>query len=236
MLERIQGTVLRLMGSPPPPAMTVDNLYGYLDALYQRRDLPGPVVEVGMARGGTTVLACRFLSRIGAEKDYWCFDTFSGFVDEQVETDRRLGLPRANAKLFRANSRERVRRTLERLDIARHVHLVEGDICELDPDRIPDGISVALLDVDLRDPIREGLAKLHPKLAPGGVILVDDCKAGTSWVGASVGYEDFVAEQGLEPRYFLGFGVVEKPAPGVDPLPWTCSPTPNPVEPNFFGR
>ena len=57
MLALLQDTLLRLMRYPPPSAMTVDNLYAYLDALYQLRDIDGPVVEVGCARGGTTIQA-----------------------------------------------------------------------------------------------------------------------------------------------------------------------------------
>lgn len=234
MRARLQDWLLAAMRYPPPPAMTVDNVHGYLDALYQRRDLEGPVVEVGCARGGSTVVACRFLSRIGRPKPYYCIDTFGGFVEEQLASDHRLGLPRGHDRLFRDNSRQRVARTLARLEVRNNIHLVEADICTMDDNRIPEDISVALLDVDLRDPILAGLRKLYPKLAGGGVILVDDCKAGTSWVGADVGYRDFVTEAGLEPAYFLGFGVVVKEDPAVPPLSWPLSSTPNPVPPNGY--
>lgn len=224
----VHDLLLRAVRTPPPPGMTPDNVYAYLDALYQCRDIDGPVVELGCSRGGTAVLACRLLSRLGCTKDYYCIDTFDGFVRDQLETDHDLGLTERHNRLFRDNSRRRVARTLARCGIRDNVHLVQGDICAMDADELPEGISVALVDVDLREPVFEGLTKLYPRLAHGGVIVVDDCKEGTSWVGADVGYRDFIAEQHLEPRYFQGFGVVESNHEGAKSrLPWGYSSSPN---------
>ena len=236
MKALLQDTLLRLMRYAPPSAMTIDNLYAYLDALYQLRDIDGPVVEIGCARGGTTIQACRFLSRIGATKEYFCFDTFGGFVKEQLETDHQLGLSPRHDHFFRDNSEARFRAALATMDIRDHVHLVKADICQVEDSAIPEQVSVGLVDVDLRDPVYAGLEKLYPRLAPGGVILVDDCKQGTSWVGADVGYSDFINNESLEPKYFLGFGVVESPVRSEHGLSWSFSASPNPIRANFFAE
>jgi hypothetical protein len=235
MRSLVQERVLRLMRYPPPSAMTIDNLYAYLDALYHCRNIEGPVVEIGCARGGTTITALRFLSRIGCRKEYYCLDTFGGFVDSQLETDHRLGLTERHDRFFSDNSRERVQSTLAAFDIREHVHLIQADICKVDPSELPDSISVALVDVDLRDPVYAALEKLYPRLADGGVMVVDDCKAGTAWVGADVGYRDFVTAHGLQPNYFMGFGVVIGGANATSDLGWEYSSAANPIVPNFYG-
>lgn len=233
-LIRIREQLKSIFRFPPRPAMSADNLYAYLDAIYLKRHIPGPVVEVGCASGGTAAFACDFLSRIGCKKQYYCFDTFRGFVKEQLATDHKLGLTPRHDHIFRGNTLNQVRESLARWGVRRHIHLVKGDICKIDDSEIPQDISVVLLDVDLRDPIYVGLQKLYPKLAKGGIILVDDCKANTSWVGANVGYLDFIRDRGLPPKYFLGFGIVESSDADASSVPWQLSETANVTPLNFF--
>src|SRR5262245_6935748 len=58
-------------------------LYAYLDALYERRELAGAVVEVGCWLGGTAALARQLMDRAGMRNRYVCVDTFGGFVASQ---------------------------------------------------------------------------------------------------------------------------------------------------------
>jgi hypothetical protein len=90
------------------------------------------------------------------------------------------------------------------------VEAIRADIVELDPARLPEKICVCLMDVDLAVPIRDGLAKVHPRMVAGGVMLVDDCDEGSDWRGARVGYEEYMRSIGRPPRYTAsGFGVVD---------------------------
>jgi hypothetical protein len=77
------------------------------------------------------------------------------------------------------------------------VESIEADICTLDPGRLPAAVSVCLMDVDLAVPIREGLEVVLPRMVSGGIILVDDCDAGTNWRGARGGYQ--VVRRGARP-------------------------------------
>lgn len=194
-----------------------ERLYAYLDALWQRRELDGTVLEVGCWVGGTSAVASRMLRRTGHPKRYVCVDTFSGFVPSQLENDVRHGTPREYERFFRENSVETVRQLVDRWG-APEVELVQGDIATIDAETLPERIAVCLLDVDLEIPIYEGLKRIVPRLAPGGIVLVDDCDDETTWAGARVGYRRYVEEQGLPARNFLGLGIVEAPiaaAPGA---------------------
>lgn len=91
--------ILRLR--PPQPELGADRLYAFLDALWQRRDVPGDVLEIGCFRGGTTRIGFRFLQLTQPARLYVAVDTFAGFVGGQFEHDRRLG----TAARFRTGSR-----------------------------------------------------------------------------------------------------------------------------------
>ncbi len=178
-------------------------MYAYFDALWQRRELEGTIVEVGCWLGGTAALARRMMREAGMNNPYVCIDTFGGFVPSQLEAD-----PSAvgNASSFASNSPEIVGRLLRHWG-AGDVALVPGDIATLPDNALPPRIAVALIDVDLKVPVYEGLRRLHPRLVAGGIALVDDC-ADPDWPGAREGYEQYVAEAGLSSEIFLGMGVV----------------------------
>jgi hypothetical protein len=183
--------------------------------------------------GATTAAACTFLARQGALRPYTCIDTFDGFLTKQSKVDEELGMATQNLTTFASNSLSQVRQNLASWGVE-NVQLVKGEICDMPDSEIPDGVSVCLLDVDLSVPIYEGMKRIYPKLLPGGVILVDDCTAGTSWVGAIVGYRRFVQEAGLPEQFYMGFGVVEKQG-AATPLNWRFSAEPNP-ETHYFYR
>jgi O-methyltransferase len=199
--------------SPPVQNLNPERYAIFLRALAQRRDDPGTILEVGCFRGKTAADAYRSLRDWGYEPRYVCIDTFDGFVDEQFEEDRKLGTNPTFGSQFSHNSRSSVERMFRRLGFDK-IEVVQGDIVEMPESSLPEQISVCLMDVDLAIPIHEGLKKIYPRLAPGGVALVDDCEeeGETDWAGARVGYKRFVEEMGLVERYDGGFGIVEAPA------------------------
>ena len=192
----------------PASALQPQRLYAYLDALWQRRQVEGAVLEVGCWLGGTAALAYRMLAQTGFRKRYVCVDTFSGFTPEQFDHDLRHGTPGRERTSHSANSIAVVRRLLDHYGCP-EVELVEGDIATVDDRLLPERVAVCLLDVDLELPTYEGLRRAVPRLAPGGVLLVDDCAENDEWPGARPGYVRFVREHGLPERYFMDMGVVE---------------------------
>ena len=233
LVSRVYNTIGKPQNAKPISGLVPDNLYAYLDALHKKRALPGVVLEVGCYRGATTAIAFTFLARQGIKKEYICIDTFDGFREEHIHVDRLLGLVERNFSAFNQNSKEDVNNRLVSWGISQ-VKLVQGDISALPDDQLPQNIMVCLLDVDLKVPIYEGLKRIYPNLVPGGVILVDDCTDGTSWVGAIHGYKQFVNEYGLSEKYFMSFGVVEKD-PEIAPLNWSFSSIPS-KETHYFFR
>jgi O-methyltransferase len=199
---------LYLRRRPLTPQLAPARLEDYLQALRDRAELPGAVLEVGCFRGATTVIASRLLRETGQDRRYVCVDTFEGFVPDQFETDVEHGTPESFGIGFAENPRETFERTMRHFDS--NVEAIQADIVEIDVERLPPQVSVCLMDVDLAVPIREGLANVRPRMVAGGVMLVDDCDEGSEWRGARVGYEEYMASTGETPRYTAsGFGVVD---------------------------
>ena len=196
-----------------PVGLSAGKLYLYLDALYRSNGLAGDVVEIGCNVCGTAALGHQMLRKLSSTRKYVCIDTFGGFVESQFERDAALGAKPHKGASFSANNIELARRVLA-LHGASDTTLIQGDICTLDPERLPAAISVALLDVDLYEPTLAGLRLLWPKLLPGGVILVDDCgdRAGGWAAGTAVTEFEAAAPAGLTSRNEFGMAVLSKRA------------------------
>jgi O-methyltransferase len=192
----------------PPFGLQPERLATYLSGLLSRIDLPGDVAEVGCHLGGTAAIAAPMLKTQGWTGDYICYDTFGGFVDDQFDTDVRLGTPKSHKGMFSSNSERLVRRVLDYHN-ASHVKLIAGDITKIPEDKFSERYSVVLLDVDLSEPTYRGLQRFWPRIVPGGVIYVDDCPVGYDWK-AREGYSRFCRENGIVECYQYGFGVLEK--------------------------
>jgi len=84
----------------PPIGLKPERAAVYLSALLDRTSLIGDVAEVGCNVGGTAVFACQALRNVGWRGEYFCFDTFGGFVDEQFEADVAQGTKSSKRHLF----------------------------------------------------------------------------------------------------------------------------------------
>lgn len=121
-----------------------------------------------------------------------------------------LGVDASLTKDFCSNSIEWMRATLEIASI-QDVTVVKSDATQFDFDRCSP-IALALLDVDLYQPIYDILPKLYKRLSSGGVIIVDDCAHSPKWEGALVAYRQFMKETGKPENIVCGkLGIIRKP-------------------------
>jgi SAM-dependent methyltransferase len=192
---------------PAAPDLAPHRLYAFLDALWHRRDSVGAVVEVGCWRGGTTRVAYRFLQAIQSPRQYVAIDTFAGFVDDHFQRDRRHGTPLRLRAGFAVNSFDAVRRSLDAAGCG-DVDLIQGEITTLPDSMLPESVAVSLIDVDLDIPTYTGLVRIAKRLAPDGIVLVDDCDQESGFKGARAGYRRFAAEHSYAEDYFMGMGII----------------------------
>ncbi len=174
-----------------------------------RHRIPGAVLECGVWRGGSMMAVANTLVQLGVtDRELYLFDTFSGMTPP-TEKDIRINEGKLAAELLAGTgggpmswSRpDKFVATLEDVkegfaDIAypeERMHFVEGKVEETVPDLAPEVISILRLDTDWYESTKHELDHLYSRLAPGGVLILDDY--GT-WQGAKEATDEFLEATG----------------------------------------
>jgi O-methyltransferase len=167
-----------------------------VSSLTETQGMKGPIFEIGCAAGHTTVYLNKHLDDSADPRDYFCLDTFAGFTDDDiaVEIERGHTSNRYN-HLFRAYRQSWFDQTMRNNHVTR-VTSIQADVNSFDFGPYHD-ISFCLIDVDLMRPVKKALEEVFPRMAPGGIILVDDCVPDAKYDGAWQGYVDFVKSIGF---------------------------------------
>ncbi len=164
--------------------------------------IEGAVVECGVWRGGSSMAAALMLRELGAaDRDLHLFDTFEG-MSAPTEHDRRAGGPAAadllaasgkDAKVWAYSPLDEVRANLQSTGYPmERVHFVQGKVEDTIPEHAPDKIAILRLDTDWYESTRHELEHLFPRLAVGGVLIIDDYGA---WEGARRAVDEFIDAQ-----------------------------------------
>jgi len=166
--------------------------------------IPGAFVECGVWKGGSAMLiALALQSRGDTWREIILFDTFSGMT-EPSDLDRDLrGILAADlmsgsagaetATLVRAAAGQdgvRAAMTSTGHDM-RLVRFVTGDVRQTLARTQTLRIALLRLDTDFYDSTLAELTHLYPRLATGGVLIVDDYG---HWQGACQAVEDYFAD------------------------------------------
>jgi hypothetical protein len=149
--------------------------------LYKRAmEIPGSIVECGIFKGPSFARFAMFrnLLESGDSRDMIGFDVFGKFPSTTFEDDK------AKLDQFIASagdesiSEEQLLSVLASKKCDSRITLVKGDILETIPnyvDQHPElKISLLHLDVDIYEPSKCVLEYLFPKLARGGILILDD--------------------------------------------------------------
>lgn len=151
----------------------------------------GAIVEFGCYAGTTSLFIRRLLDAYNNDSVFHVYDSFEG-LPEKAEQDRSVvgdqfvaGELCAPRKQFMDNFKKAGLR-------APIVH--KGWFNQVSASDVPDGIMFAFLDGDYYESIRDSLALVTPKLAPGAIIVIDDyvsealpgaAKAADEWARAN---------------------------------------------------
>jgi hypothetical protein len=157
--------------------------------------IPGALVECGLWRGGSLMAVLLRLQQRGvADRDIVGFDTFTGMTEPTSEDADYKGRPvgrrpravqvvaDASTRLFGRDiprqggvSRNEVLALLASTGYPAHgIRLVQGAVEETLPAEAPDAIALLRLDTDWYASTRHELEHLYPRLAVGGVLIIDD--------------------------------------------------------------
>ena len=172
----------------------------------RERDVSGSIAELGVYQG---TFAAE-LNRLFPQRNLYLFDTFEGFAEEDLITERKLGGRNAFAVAgdFSDTSVEIV---LGKMSCPEYVYICQGHF----PESLSGGAIQAngkttltagdlkaehyagvSLDTDLYEPTRAGLQYFYPRLNPGGFILLHDYHS-TQYPGVHRAADEFFKEQGI---------------------------------------
>ena len=197
-----------------PFTMTsTERLLALIDAVRHcvRRGIPGAFAECGVWRGGSVLAMLLTLQELGAEdRDVYLFDTFDGMtaptaadtsahepsaLDTWSMAEHRGAQPWAEFFKPEFFNIDAVRETVLSSGYpAERVHLVQGPVEETVPAQAPDGVALLRLDTDWYESTAHELRHLYPRLADGGVLIIDDYG---HWEGARKAVDEYFGTEAL---------------------------------------
>jgi len=178
------------------------------------KSVQGHLAEVGCANGSTTVFLNNYLDAQEIQKKYYAIDTFSGFVDEDIdyEVTKRGKKKNLYKGSFANNNKKWFDIAMKHNNIHR-VMAIQADVNKYNLLKL-EPLSFVLLDVDLYRPTIKALRELYKILNPDGIIIVDDCNANNiRWDGSDQAYKEFMKEINQPIQVMHGkLGIIRKPA------------------------
>lgn len=182
-------------------------------AMYQaasyvaKAGIDGDYVECGVWKGGSSMIAALVFRQHGSiERNFYLYDTYAGMPDIgshdadlgtgpfQMVMDLTTRVRGGHAGVFYA-SEEEVRRNMRSTGYPDDkVLLVKGMVELTIPGQCPEKISLLHLDSDLYQSTYHELTYLYPRLAKGGVLIIDDYG---SWKGSRKATNQYFGEHGI---------------------------------------
>lgn len=204
--QHMDEAARRTIRAVRPRTMTADDkLFALIVATRYVVDhgIPGAIVECGVWRGGSQqAVAYTLLERETTDRDLHLFDTFEG-MPEPTERDRRhdgrpavdlLARSERTAKVWAVAGLDDVRAGMAETGYpADRVHFHPGRVETTIPAAAPETIAILRLDTDWYVSTLHELEHLYDRVAPGGVLVLDDYGY---WRGAREAVDEFLERTG----------------------------------------
>jgi len=149
----------------PYTLVSRDRCYVLWRTLQQAIRVQGDFMECGVFRGGTALLAAKTLNGKMQNRKMHIFDSFKGMPKT---TD---GIDRFESGDFSSTSEEAVKQLMKPFPF---VDIHAGFIPQTFSGLSIRQVAWAHVDVDIYQSVRDCIAYIYPRLAPGGYIIFDD--------------------------------------------------------------
>ena len=163
--------------------------------------IPGDLVECGVWRGGSAMLCALALAELGdTSRALYLYDTYEGMAEPdardvshagEAARDTWAGSRRDDHVDWCYSPLDEVRRNLASTGYPEErIHFVQGKVEETIPGTVPEAIALLRLDTDWYESTRHELEHLYPRVAPRGVVIIDDYGY---WEGARQATDEYLA-------------------------------------------
>lgn len=170
--------------------------------------IDGAIVECGVWKGGSMMAVAKMLLGLNASsRDLYLFDTFEGMSAPTSDDKTFEGVSAETLLADSSFDRESGESVWCRADLKvvqealfstgyprEKVHFIKGKVEDTLPGFAPDKIALLRLDTDWYESTRHEMEHLFPRLAKGGVLIVDDYG---HWRGAKKAIDEYIETQGL---------------------------------------
>lgn len=171
--------------------------------------IKGAIVECGVWKGGSIAAMMYRLSQLkDTSREIYLFDTFAGMT-EPTDVDKKYNSNKPAALKFKKMQRSdhnewcyaplnQVKTTIDAVPYPNDkVHYVVGDVLETTPRQADTISSIAILriGVDFYEGTKVCLETLYPKVAKGGIVILDDYGI---WKGAKKATDEYLKEYNIE--------------------------------------
>ena len=158
----------------------IGKLIAHYELYKMSHDTEGEIIECGVFKGASLVRFAMFrkLFQSKYEKKIIGFDSFAEFPQTEFEADKKLRDHIVKEAGEQSISTDQLMEVLKNKSCDESVELIAGDITVTLPQYVnmnPDlKISLLNLDTDIYEPSVTILENLYPKLAKGGILILDD--------------------------------------------------------------
>ena len=174
---------LQIIDSVKPFTMTnTERIFSLIQSVRYviKNDIPGDIVECGVWRGGSAMLAA--LTLIENQQTYrkiYLYDTYEGMPEP---TDKDIDLHGVPYRLLWEKERELLAVSLDEVKKnmfstgypKENIIFVKGMVEDTIPNTVPNQIALLRLDTDLYESTYHELVHLYPKVTQQGVVIIDD--------------------------------------------------------------
>ena len=189
-----------------------ERILAFCDAVQyvSKHNIAGDIVECGVWKGGSTAAAARTLMNLNqTSRTLWMYDTYDGMsapsandvdlrgqcADELMANDQADSAESPDSIWCRC-SLETVQQTMAQTGYPEpNIRYVKGKVEDTLPEVSPDKISILRLDTDWYESTRCELEVLFPKLAVGGVLIIDDYG---HWQGCRKAVDEYFAKHSIK--------------------------------------
>ena len=167
-------------------------------------DIAGDIVECGVAAGGSVMAIAFTLIDLGRfDRRLWLYDTFEGMLAPTKHDVGRFNQPAMRLFNKRHNleggwikfSVDEVRTNVFSTGYPKEkFKFVRGKVEKTLQKMSPEKIALLRLDTDWYESTKSEMEKLFPRVAPGGLILLDDYYR---WMGSRKAVDDYISQNGI---------------------------------------